>query len=306
MGIAPAMVKLLMREGNREAYSGDALTIGRQGIHLKTTQDLQKLAEQMKFQLKSNIILSIPNGIIKNSNYIADTILFLSLGFDSIDSLDISDYEQCTVMQDLNIDVPAELYNKYDLIVDGGSSEHIFNLPKVLENYNRMLKVGGRLIHALPSSNHVDHGFYMFSPNLFWEYYSANNWEIIDSLFFRYNIKNIKELWDVYSYIPGCLEGLSSGGFTEGQYGIYFVVKKTFQSTYNASVQQGSYLEISKDASNSENIKLESPISWKKKIYLFFPKFLQPIIFSLYYYALSKFPMRFQLQAIGLKRIGRY
>lgn len=297
MGIGPEMVKLLMREGKREEYAGSVITIGRQEVRVKPTQDLQKLAKEMKFQLNTNINISHPNRISENNNYnknyITDTVLFLSLGFDNIDSLDISDYEQCTIIHDLNIDVPDKLHNKYDLIFDGGSSEHIFNLPKVLENYNKMLKTGGGLIHALPSSNNLDHGFYMFSPTLFWDYYSANNWEIKDSLLFRRSIIPYKG-WDIYSYMPGCLDNLALGAFDKGIYGVFFVVKKTDKSIYNASVQQGIFLRTWKGASK------------KKKIYSVIPKSLKPIslflylyLHSLYIYISSKIPLRFHLKALG-------
>jgi len=300
MGIAPAEVKLLMREGKKEKYAGNVLTIGRQDVHVKTTGDLQKLANEMKFQLNNNTNISIPSTKIKNINHLTDDFLFLSLGFDNIDSLDINDYEQCTIIHDLNVDVPEKLHNKYDLIFDGGSSEHIFNLPKVLENYTKMLKVGGRLIHLLPSSNNVDHGFYMFSPTLFWDYYSANNWEIKDSLFLKVPLRCDQELWDIFSYTPGCLDSISSFcGFTKDSYYNFFVVKKTDKSIYNASVQQGRFLKIWRGASNSENTKFKVNNAWKKKIYLLIPKRLKPVSSFLYYYIPSHIPLRFRLKLIG-------
>jgi len=300
MGIAPAMVKLLMREGKREEYTGNVLTIGRQCVYVNTTRDLQNCAEKMGFQLNTNTEISLQNEKDKNNN-ITDSVLFISLGFDNIDSLDISDYEQCTILHDLNTDVPAKLYNKYDLIFDSGSSEHIFNLPKVLENYYKMLKVGGRLIHGLPSSNHVDHGFYMFSPTLLWDYYSANNWEIKDSIFIRYPIRHDKELWDIYSYTPGCLDRFSYGRVGKGLYGIYFVAKKTDKSTYNASVQQRQCLKSWKGALDLENTKFQGNNSWKKKMQSAIPEKLKPISYFLYDYISAKIPLRF-----NLKRIGRY
>ena len=225
MAIAHGMTKLLMREGKRENYSGHVLTIGKQEVNETTPQDLQGWAREMDCQLNpiAESFFS-DKRFIKNS-YITDTALFLSLGFDNLDSVDYSDFEQCTITHDLNVDVPARLHNKYDLIVDVGTSEHIFNFPKVLENYNKMLKVGGRIIHGLPSSNHVDHGFYMFSPTLFRDYYSANNWEIKDCLFFRYS-RILEGLWDIYEYTPGCLDRFSFGGLNNGLYGVFFVVKK--------------------------------------------------------------------------------
>lgn len=294
MGIARPMVKMLMREGRREKYVGNALTIGRQYAWVKT-QDLSKWSKEMNFQLNTKIETSLLNKKHEKSNNVTDTVLFLSMGFDSLDSLDCSDYEKCTVMHDLNTDVPAKLYNKYDLIFDGGSSEHIFNLPKVLENYHKMLKVGGRIIHALPSSNHVDHGFYMFSPGLFWDYYSANNWEIKDSLFYRHSKKQDKEPWDIYSYTPGCLDLFSYGGLNKGLYGVFFVVKKTNKSTYNAPVQQLHFLKTWKNEPNTKTKESKIENSLKKKITAMLPEKLKSILRPLY----LKIPLSFSLKFIG-------
>ena len=60
------------------------------------------------------------------------------------------------------------------MIIDGGTMEHIFHIPNVLNNIYRMLRVGGRIIHISPSSNYVDHGFYSFSPTLFYDFYQTN------------------------------------------------------------------------------------------------------------------------------------
>jgi SAM-dependent methyltransferase len=233
MGIARAIVKLLIREGKREEFSGNILTIGKQDV-FATTRDLRKWAGEMDFELKGAVAMP-------EKGFIADRALFPSLGFDSIASMDCSDYEHCTIVHDLNKDVPGELHNRYDVVLDSGTSEHIFNFPKVLENYHKMLKVGGRMIHGLPSSNHVDHGFYMFSPTIFYDYYSANNWKIVEPLFFRYYRQHTTKLWKIYHYTPGCLDSYSFGGL-RGMYGIFFIVKKTRESTFNAPVQQNSYI----------------------------------------------------------------
>jgi len=48
------------------------------------------------------------------------------------------------------------LYNKYDLIFDGGSTDHIFNVLKALENYwtilDRVTMVGllNRIVQTKP------------------------------------------------------------------------------------------------------------------------------------------------------------
>ncbi|MDP3791614.1 MAG: class I SAM-dependent methyltransferase [Candidatus Omnitrophota bacterium] len=288
MGTDRGSIKLLMREGSREKFSGHALTIGRQDICPVTPLVFKRWAQDMGFELKKPV----------TGARVTDVDLFLSAGFDNIDSLDYSDFEKCTIIHDLNKDVPVNLHGKYDLIFDGGTSEHVFNLPKVLENYHKMLKAGGRIIHFLPSTNCVEHGFYMFSPTLFWDYYSANNWEIKDSLFVKYSRYGNNYLMDAYKYVPGCLDRLSYGGLGKNIYYVFFVVKKTDTSTFNASIQQGQYLkrwpgaQAAKDAQSKRSDSL-------KKVAAMLPERLRSALYLLYRFIVLKIPLKFHLKLIG-------
>jgi hypothetical protein len=163
MGISRGGIKLLMREGKRERYFGRVLTAGRQDV-FATADNLERWALEMDYVLTPGWKARVydkeeTKGKRKN---IADVALFPALGFDEVESMDYSNYEGCSIVHDLNKDVPTQYHDRYDLIYDGGTSEHIFDFPKVLENYNKMLKRGGRIMHVAPSSNHVDHGFDMF------------------------------------------------------------------------------------------------------------------------------------------------
>ena len=121
--------------------------------------------------------------------YIDDITLFKMFGFKQVDNLDISDYEGANILLDLNILLDNKvLLNKYDFIVDIGNTEHMFNIPIVLKNYELMLKQNGYILHMLPSNNYVDHGYYQFSPKLFEEYYRNKYWRIYNS--YVVNIKN--------------------------------------------------------------------------------------------------------------------
>lgn len=35
------------------------------------------------------------------------------------------------------------------------------------------------MIHASPSHNHADHGFYVFNPTIFYDFYTANGFDVI-------------------------------------------------------------------------------------------------------------------------------
>ena len=89
------------------------------------------------------------------------------LGAEHLDSMDASGYEGATVLQDLNVPVPPELEERYDVVFDGGTLEHVFNFPVALMNAMRMVRTGGRLITISPMNNLCGHGFYQLSPELF-------------------------------------------------------------------------------------------------------------------------------------------
>ena len=97
---------------------------------------------------------------------------FEKLGFSSVDSMDFSDFENASIIQDLSGKIPKKLEKKFDVIYDGGTCEHIFDLPTAYRNINKMLKPGGVLIGHSPCNNWVNHSFYQINPEMvygFWE-----------------------------------------------------------------------------------------------------------------------------------------
>jgi hypothetical protein len=110
----------------------------------------------------------------REAPWVIDPLLRV-LGAGSIDAIDISRFEGATLTHDLNDPLPKELEGRFDLVFDGGSLEHIFNVPMALRNYMRMPRVGGRLIIVAPANNYFGHGFYQFSAELFFRVFSEVN-----------------------------------------------------------------------------------------------------------------------------------
>lgn len=111
------------------------------------------------------------NDLKNEDNDYAETF-FLKLGFSSVDSMDFSDFENASILQDLGGELDPTLLDRFDVIYDGGTCEHIFDLPTAYRNINRMLKPGGVLIGHSPCNNWVNHSFYQINPEMvygFWE-----------------------------------------------------------------------------------------------------------------------------------------
>lgn len=97
------------------------------------------------------------------------------MGAKTVDALDASDYEGANVVHDLNRPLPEEQKKKYSLLLDGGTLEHVFNFPEALKSCMAMVEVGGHVLFTLPANNEMGHGFYQFSPELFFRALSDTN-----------------------------------------------------------------------------------------------------------------------------------
>src|SRR5262249_39640930 len=100
---------------------------------------------------------------------------FLSLGARAVFSMDVSAFEGATFIHDLNQPVGDELKQRFDLVYDGGTLEHVFNFPTALKNCMEMVRVGGRFFMHTVTNNWCGHGFYQFSPELFFRALSRDN-----------------------------------------------------------------------------------------------------------------------------------
>ncbi len=109
--------------------------------------------------------------------------LFTALGAGAVEVMDFSDYEGARLLHDLNQPVPPEWHGAFDVVVDGGTLEHVFNVPVALRNVMEMLKPGGRFLSATIPNNWCGHGFYQFSPELFFRVFSPENGFRVEGLY---------------------------------------------------------------------------------------------------------------------------
>lgn len=105
------------------------------------------------------------------------------LGAQQISSVDASHYEQASLVHDMNIPIPDSLKNAFSVVIDAGTLEHVFNFPVALKNCMEMVQEGGQLLLMTPANNFMGHGFYQFSPELFFRVLSADNgYEVVRTI----------------------------------------------------------------------------------------------------------------------------
>jgi len=109
--------------------------------------------------------------------------LLRHLGAQHISSVDASHYEQASLVHDMNNPIPGSLKSAFSAVVDAGTLEHVFNFPVAMKNCMEMAQEGGHLLLMTPANNFMGHGFYQFSPELFFRVLSADNgYEVVRAI----------------------------------------------------------------------------------------------------------------------------
>lgn len=77
-----------------------------------------------------------------------------------------------------NLNAPLELPRQYDVVINHGTAEHVFNIAQVFASMHDACKVGGYMVHESPFTGWRDHGFYTLQPTLFYDVAGANGYEL--------------------------------------------------------------------------------------------------------------------------------
>jgi SAM-dependent methyltransferase len=105
---------------------------------------------------------------------------YKTLGFETYLALDVNT-RMGAIVADLNdledvkraVPFPAQ----YSLVTNNGTGEHIFNQKAVFEAAHWLCKPGGVMLHVLPFTPWINHGFYNYNPILFRDIAAANKYD---------------------------------------------------------------------------------------------------------------------------------
>ena len=166
MGLDINAVQFLIAARKEGVEFGDVLTLGRQDLNVYPAKMREVLGKH-----------GFPSGAFapdaKDTGF-AEPV-FRALGAQNVFALDASNFEGAEFVHDLNQPLPDNLKERFDLVYDGGTLEHVFNFPVALKNCMEMLREGGCFFTHTCANNWCGHGFYQFSPELFFRVFSPDN-----------------------------------------------------------------------------------------------------------------------------------
>jgi SAM-dependent methyltransferase len=171
MGLCFHDVRLMWNARMAGASFNSVLTIGRQSLYLHPSE-ADFFAKALALQFPQAAKLRREH--CKFGVY-AEDFLRVCIGAGTVVAMDYSAFEGAAHVHDMNQPVPETLVEGFDVVIDGGSLEHIFNFPVAVSNLMRMVKIGGRVFMSTPANNHLGHGFYQFSPELMFRVFAPEN-----------------------------------------------------------------------------------------------------------------------------------
>jgi hypothetical protein len=169
MGLDASDAKFLLYTRSLGVDFSRTAMIGRQKLLLSPSEMQASLAQFGLFPGEAQV-----RSLFEESGGYAEPFLRY-LGAREVAAFDYASYEGATHIHDMNEAIPPQFRGRYSVVLDSGSLEHIFNFPVALKNCMEMVEVGGHYVAVTPTNNFMGHGFYQFSPELFYSVFTEAN-----------------------------------------------------------------------------------------------------------------------------------
>ena len=164
MGISMVPSLFLARNAKHVSPSGRGIVLGRQKLHMKPRK-LERLAAR----IRTLGITVTPEDLVQDDGFTEN--LFRAFGYPEMEAMDFTPSEGAAHIHDLNEPAPDHLKGQFDLVLDGGTTEHIFHIGKALETCHDLLKPGGIMMSFVAGDGWFGHGFFQAGPDIPWRYW---------------------------------------------------------------------------------------------------------------------------------------
>lgn len=235
MGLDVNAVRFILEAKARGVSFDRVATIGRQTLFI----DVDTLARTLE-AYHIPVSRQQVSAMLTDSGGFCEALLQF-LGAKQVCSIDMSPYQSATVLHDMNRPLLGALKNQFSVVIDGGSLEHVFNFPQAIANCIEMLRVGGHYLASSPSNNFMGHGFYQFSPELFYRVFSrANGFEMERMVVYQ-------ECWPYVWYDVRDPEQLGARVTLVNRYPTYLLVqsrKVDSKPLFEPVPQQSDYVNV--------------------------------------------------------------
>lgn len=89
------------------------------------------------------------------------------------------DFEGTPAAHRFDLNEPIALARRFDVVINHGTAEHIFNVAQVFRTVHDYTVPGGMMIHEGPFTGWIDHGFYSLHPTLYYDLAEYNQYGVL-------------------------------------------------------------------------------------------------------------------------------
>lgn len=270
MGLASPTLEYLITRSKKYGFKGPLITYGNQDIYA-TTQQLKSWSKKYNLEkyAPKNFLPSTSLDLKKINkqaqNFIHAKTFFAQIGIKEKDYYDVDkfNFDKPKILHDLQKPFPKKYHNFFNLIIDSGTLEHIFDIRSVMENIVKTTKLGGYVFQNIPTNNFLDHGFYQIQPTFFHDFYKANGFKIIEA----YLVETRPTCYRFYKYIPKPFSTFFTNPYS--RIGSLFLVKKIKNVKTIQNPTQYAYQKVKKETQDiSTPIRKYIPFKYHPLFYI--------------------------------------
>lgn len=132
--------------------------------------------EPVKNKLLADLNAAIQAQNEETMRRIARVFYSTFLNYDSLTAIDPHGSKDALA---LDLNQPIELDRQYDLCLNFGTAENIFNLYQFFQTAHKLTKPGGVMVHGTSLSGWYTQGLYSFKPSFYWRLAEANRYQTL-------------------------------------------------------------------------------------------------------------------------------
>lgn len=100
-------------------------------------------------------------------------------------AIDLDPHAKGAIRHNLNEPLPDDLVDCFDIVINTGTTEHVFDQRRAWESIHDACRPGGLMVHAVPLWGWLDHGFVNYQPTLIADVATENGYEVLAWLFYE-------------------------------------------------------------------------------------------------------------------------
>lgn len=190
MGVSEIFLQYLDGKGIFDGPGIRVMDIGAQNYYLGTSDYVQDFVGRHGGADKGDDIAAFAaemqaggiaeDGGFRNDAFLGDLLVRAGIDYTSLDVFE----RPRNIVADLNhFMVPDDLRQRYDVVLNFGTTEHILNQYNCFKVIHELCKVDGWIFHQVPVLGLIDHGYFTYSPVFFIALAQMNRYRVEEMWF---------------------------------------------------------------------------------------------------------------------------